>query len=70
MADTTVGVTKIVKLGSDTLLIVDVNPAQDIAEGEYTIESIKVVPKAKAGEDRDPLICVIQIPICIGHASA
>jgi hypothetical protein len=49
MADTTVGVAKVVKLGGDTLLIVDVDPTQEFPEGEYSITRIKAVPKDGGG---------------------
>ena len=58
MADQpTLGTAKVVKLGEDTVLIVEVTNAGEVAEGEYVIKAIKASPKGPGGAGD----CVIQI---------
>lgn len=43
---TSSSVTKIVKLGASTLLVVDLGPNSDVPEGEYLLRDITVAPRS------------------------
>ncbi len=47
-ADPQPGVTRIVKLGVETLLITRIENGQDVPDGEYTINKIEAVPASTA----------------------
>ena len=45
----TPGVAKIVKLGGETLLVIEVRNGNAVAEGEYDIKAIKSAPTGPGG---------------------
>ena len=57
-ADTpTPGVAKIVKLGAETLLVIEVQNGDQVAEGQYDIKAITASQAGPSGADT----CIIQI---------
>ena len=63
MADPQPGVTKIVKLGAETLLIMRIENGKDVPEGELTITKIEAVP----AEDEASLLGVQQQNTPVRH---
>lgn len=56
-ASNPVGVAKIVKLGEDTILVIELTEAEDLAEGEVKIEAITALLTGPSGAT----VCGVQI---------
>jgi len=57
-------VTKVVKMGSSTLLVIDLGADSEVAEGEYLLEQITVRPPVDVPSGADTG-CSIRVDFCI-----